>query len=369
MNYGGLQNLNELDVATPLNGDSQADLAAAIREIKTVLKAVLLVSHKPEGSFRTIEGNLISANSVGTATLVEGSVTTAKLADNSVTSTKLADNSVSLGKIADGAVTLNKLADASIHEGAFRPNSIPAIALKEKLTGAGIGFSALVDADRAITTDHIKDLAVTDAKIDKVSVTKLIGGAPLSIAMRVADAWAPVVLAGALSYNTATNQFEIVSPIKLAIIGDVRNRGSNGGAATAGAWLSRSIGEVSDNNGIINFSGNTFTLIAGKYQIVIRVPASNVGKHQARLKVNKGVAGTEIALWGTSASAVGVGSQTESTISGFFEVTSVDWVFSVEHYCLNTVGDTDLGIASSSDNAIVYANHKELFTNGYLVKL
>jgi hypothetical protein len=43
------------------------------------------------------------------------------------------------------------------------------------LTGEQIKSSATIDADRAISTDHIKNLAVTDAKINTMTATKLTG--------------------------------------------------------------------------------------------------------------------------------------------------------------------------------------------------
>jgi hypothetical protein len=47
--------------------------------------------------------------------------------------------------------------------------------LTNSIAGSQIKSSASVDSDRAISTDHIKDLAVTDAKIDTMLATKLTG--------------------------------------------------------------------------------------------------------------------------------------------------------------------------------------------------
>jgi hypothetical protein len=110
-------------------------------------------------------------------------------------------------------------------------------------------------------------------------------------------------------------------------------------------------------------------LKAGTYLVMFRVPACAVGKHQAYLRADLGGTVTA-ALWGSSVSATGTGVQTDSILAGILTVAADDdTLFSVQHWCENAVATSGLGLPASSDNSDSYANHREVYTSGFIIKL
>lgn len=91
----------------------------------------------------------IPNNTVSTNALVDDSVTSAKLRDDASVD---ANRAVTTNHIRDLAVTTAKLASNAV-------------------TDAKLSSDASVDANRAVTTNHIRDLAVTTAKLASNSVT------------------------------------------------------------------------------------------------------------------------------------------------------------------------------------------------------
>ena len=133
MSYDGLNNLNQLLTGKPLDGASASELAEAIREIKTVLKNVLLQAHLPSGQLRSVSVDNLNIGSVGTAQLIDLAVTTAKIAALAVGTEQLNSGSVVTAKLADGAVTADKLAPGSVTSAAYANESIPLSALAQVL--------------------------------------------------------------------------------------------------------------------------------------------------------------------------------------------------------------------------------------------
>jgi len=369
MSYDGINNLNQLSTATPLDGASQAELALAIREIKAVLKNVLLAAHTPNGALRGINVNSLDAGSVGTAQLIDLAVTSAKLAALAVLTEKIADAAITAAKLADGSVTADKIAAGAVTTAAYANSSIPLTALAQVLTGVYIGSSEVDDSLRAIGPNHIKNLAVLDRAINGMSVTKLEGGVAGQIAVRGESGWSAVTPAGGLTYDPLTGTFSIETPATAAYFGDLKARGANGGASAAGAWTTRDLGEIEDGRNLMTFVGNSFKLIPGSYFFFARCPvAGAVGKHQARLFRDNGDSTNEILLWGSSeqnaASQSGY-----SIVQGTLLVENEDHLHKLEHWAENTVATTGFGIASSSDNTTVYGNHSEVYTSGYILRL
>ena len=350
--YNGLNNLNQLDLALPLDDAPPSELAAALREVKTVLAAVLAVSMKPDGSIRSLDGSRLSANSVGTEQYENGSITLGKLAHNSVTTENIVAGSITSALLSDGCITELKYGAGSIPTAAYKVGTIPLTAFATPITEDYIASSGSSDSGRAIGTNHLKNLSVTSEKVAAVELAKLAGGNPGEMLMNVSGVWTAIALTGALSYSSGSG-FAITSPVTFASFGDLKSRGSQGGTTTANTWVQRDLGEIADPGSIMTFSGNAFTLPVGKYLFVSRAPACAVGKHQARLKVNKG-ATIEIALWGSSQIASGAGVQNDSVIVGVLDNTENTWSYEIEHWCENSTGSTDLGSRALSDNTTVY---------------
>lgn len=115
----------------------------------------------------TLTGSLAD-DIIGTDQIVNNAVTATKIANGSVGDTKLADNSVNAAKIVDGSVGTIELADNAVNS--------------DKLQ------SGTVDNLRAVNTDHIKDSAVTEAKLEQSIKDKLATVVPSELIEEIEDA-------------------------------------------------------------------------------------------------------------------------------------------------------------------------------------
>ena len=134
----------------------------------------------------TITNLEIAANTIGTGVLAANAVITDRIANDAVTDAKLADdasndsnravgtnhiknNAVETRCINNGAVTFDKLGSLSVGVSNIQPDSVTEDKLSDHVSN---------DSLRAVNTNHIKDSAVTDAKIVSVSSSKLTGALP-----------------------------------------------------------------------------------------------------------------------------------------------------------------------------------------------
>ena len=134
----------------------------------------------------TITNAEIAANTIGTGVLAANAVITDRIANDAVTDAKLADdasndsnravgtnhiknNAVETRCINNGAVTFDKLGSLSVGVSNIQPDSVTEDKLSDHVSN---------DSLRAVNTNHIKDSAVTDAKIVSVSSSKLTGALP-----------------------------------------------------------------------------------------------------------------------------------------------------------------------------------------------
>lgn len=389
MSYEDQNSLNDLDVAEPLDGASPAELLLAFRQLKAVVKNALLTAHYPDGRIRTGSISNLDANSVGADQLVAKAVTAAKIDDLAVGTDELADLAVTAAKLADGSVTEAKYDAASIPAAAYKPNTIPLTALSAFVTRSYLSASSSNDAVRAVTANAIADNAVVDRTIQSMSLGKLSGGADQNMLINLAGVWSAVAVSGGLTYDPGTATFVVSSGVKVATVVDAKSRGTDGGTATSGIWNIRTLGELIDDNNLLTFSANKFKLVLGTYFFYIECPAYNVGQHQARLF---DVTNNAAVLWGSSETtsttvtiATGgtadphthtgtINNSSKSVLIGAFEVTDADTEYQIEHWIQTSVGASDLGKAASSDNTLPvgpspFANHREIYTQGFVVKI
>ncbi len=209
----------------------------------------------PDGRLRTEALSGLAENSVGASQLVALSVTGDKIAENTIVAEKLADGSVTETKIADGAVTEDKFGNESIPATAYKSNTIPLDALAGFITREYISADASDDSARAIVADAIANEAIVDRTVKDVAVGKLTGGSDYDMLLRVAGVWSPIAIAGALTYNVISGEFELDSGVKAATFGDTKARGSVGGTAIAASWNTREIGEITDPANITTIIG------------------------------------------------------------------------------------------------------------------
>jgi hypothetical protein len=367
--YDNQNSLNDLDVATPMNGASPQELLLAIRQLKAIVKNALLVSHTPNGKLREGSFSNLSPNSVGTAQIQNDAVTVDKLADAAVTTEALIDEAVTADKLADGAVTEDKYGPASIPQSAFQDNTIPLSALAGFVTANYLSASLTEDSLRSVTSSAIANRAVTDRTVNDVAIGKLTGGIDNDMLLKIAGIWTAIPFGGGVSFNPITNEFEVNSGLKIAVVGDVKSRGSFGGVnAPSGTWLRRTLGEIADPFDLLTFSSNRFKLAVGKYLYVILVPACGVGQHQARLFDSTN---TEPVAWGTPAQAfTATLVNSNSIIVGFQEVTDPNVELEVQHWMQSSAGNSqEMGYPASSDATSSYPSHSEVYTIGFLMKI
>jgi len=108
----------------------------------------------------SITNDLIASNAVNTDSIAPSAVTSDELATDSVTSDKIATGAVGTSELGTDSVTNDKLATNSVNA--------------DSIAAGSVGETEL--ADNAVTTNKIANDSVTDAKIDGISGSKIIGG-------------------------------------------------------------------------------------------------------------------------------------------------------------------------------------------------
>ena len=134
----------------------------------------------------SVNTDKLATDAVLTVNISNAQVTTPKIADDAVTDAKLADdastdsnravgtnhiknNAVETRCINNNAVTFDKLGVLSVGVSNLQPDSVDEHKLSDHSTN---------NSQRAVNTNHIKDSAVTDAKIVSLSSSKLTGALP-----------------------------------------------------------------------------------------------------------------------------------------------------------------------------------------------
>lgn len=366
MSYDDWNSLNDLDVATPLDGASPQELLAAFRQLKAVVKNALLASHYPNGKLRAGSVTKVAENSVGFEQLLDKAVGAQKIADNTITADQLANGAVGSDQLADGAVTQDKYGAESIPASAYKANTIPLTALAQLITAQYLSSSEANNDLRSVTEWAIADEAVTDRAIKSVAVGKLTGGDNNAMLLKVNGTWTGVVPTGDLTFDPVLQKFVASTGLGVVVVADTKPRGTSGGPATTDTWVLRTLGELSDERNLASFSANKFKLVPGKYFIFISCPAYNIGRHQARLF---DVTNTQVVAWGTSVESTAAGITSNSIICGFFEVTDANTEYQIEHWVQTAAGSNDFGVAASSNNSTPYTSHREVYTFGFAIKI
>ncbi len=98
----------------------------------------------------------IDPSALPTLSLSDSSVTTAKLAPNSVTTAKIGTGQVTSGTILDGTILTADIGAAQI---------ATSLVADDAITDAKLRDDAVTDANRAVTTNHVRDGAITSEKL------------------------------------------------------------------------------------------------------------------------------------------------------------------------------------------------------------
>jgi len=112
----------------------------------------------------TVTNAQIAANAVGSAEIANGAVGNTELGADAVDDTKIADGAIKAEHLAAGSVVMTAIGDGTL-TGVKLVN--------DTVTGDKISDHASNDANRAIGTNHIKDLNVTPAKLANGAVTTI----------------------------------------------------------------------------------------------------------------------------------------------------------------------------------------------------
>ena len=134
----------------------------------------------------TITAVDIATDAVTTTEILDGTIATADIATDAVTTTEILDGTIATADIATDAVTTTEILDATIVDAdvsatagivysklAFSDNIVAADIATDAVTTAEILDATIVVgdlADDAVETIKIKDLNVTNAKLDKTNI-------------------------------------------------------------------------------------------------------------------------------------------------------------------------------------------------------
>lgn len=363
-----MSNLNDLDPGVPTNQATYAEVLSELRNLKALVKSILLVSFEPNGRLKTGALTGLAADSIGSEELKPNAVTETELADGSVTQDKVAAGAIIAAHLAAESVTEDAYGPASIPQDAFKDNTIKMSHLAERVLAAQLGSHLTDDTLRAVTQWALGNACVTDRAVNDVGYNKLTGGDNGQILFKNAGAWQAVSVSGSgdLTFDALTGLFKLGQIVKCAVLGDSRSRGTDGGTALATTWNLRTIGELHDPDGIATISSNRIKLLEGKYLVAVRSPVNGaIGLHQARLM---DYTNTQPVLWGSSESTPSANDGGASWIFGAVEVTDPDTEYTIEHYTTNGVATVGLGAAASSGNTPAYGSHEELYTIAFIVK-
>lgn len=354
-----MSTLNDLDIATPLVGSTIDELAAEVRNLKTILKNVLLVAHAEDGS---IEGSAISEvadEAIGTAQLAEAGVTADKLSADSVMTVHIINANVTGPKIAAGALTashftsLTPAAGSCIPPTAFGYASIPMDRLAAQVTTSMLG-------DASVTAGKLASASVTDAKIVSVSTSKLT-------TTGVTDNQV-LTYTTALGWHAATPA--TLPAIGVAVLGEIAS-GSGGEVSTVEVWNARLLAITqNESTPIATVDANGLNFTVGKFFLFVRCPAKCSGSHMTRL-VRKTLADstTSVVAWGsTGFNAATDDVQTDSILYYAFTEAAIDtYSYYIEHYIEATSGTDDLGVDANIVVDTVATNNQH--TSGFIFKI
>jgi len=162
--YAQIFDLNDMPVwddATVAMVDKSAAQLAAGQIVTSLLAADAVTSAKlsssaADDSARAVSTNHVKDSAISSTKIANGAVVAGKYAAGSIANADMADSAVSGAKIANGGVSAGKYAAGSIATADIADDAVDAGKLKD---------SVATDADRAVTTNHIRNLAITNDKI------------------------------------------------------------------------------------------------------------------------------------------------------------------------------------------------------------
>jgi hypothetical protein len=129
----------------------------------------------------------------------------------------------------------------------------------------------------------------------------------------------------------------------MMIVADEKPQGTNGGTFTNGAWRTRDLNVIRENNiPGAGLSENQITLPAGKYHVIGSAPGHYVNIHVGRLQ---NITLGQTLINGTNELAGGDGTQTRTKLEGIISIPAS--VIEIQHYCQTSCSTNGFGKATS----------------------
>jgi len=366
----GIADLEPLDNADPQNTEDAAQLAAAIRQIKSILVTVLRVAHEDTGELKasaatevsiatnTVNGSesnataapggKVKVGTISTNDLRDLAVSTAKLADLAVTAAKIADATITAGKLANNAVTTDKITDLNVTTAKLADLSV---------TAAKIVANTITAAQVAAGT-----LTGTQVQANSIGLDRLVHGATAGqLLVSNGTNYTPVSMSGAATISAA-GVLTLIGSVAAgsALIREKAPKATAGGASTAGVDLT-AISTAGNRGSAVpwNISGSlaagitanadgTITLAeAGSYMFICSAPAFGVGAHKIAIQQLDSALTTIISAGYGSSEYAPPGQQTSSTIIFTATITAGQKI-RLRHYCQNAVATNGFGIDTNT---------------------
>lgn len=338
--------LSTIDETTPTQLEDAAKLGDAVRQTRSVFKALLALIMNDTGTLIPTIITAVGDGSVGTNALLDGSVTTPKLAVNAVTTVKITDLNVTTNKINDLAVTTGKLADTAVTTAKITDANITTAKIaNDAVDTTKLKDDAVVDANRAVTSDHIRDSAITSAKVLDKAITPakvsnigaaklLVGDGTGVIAASIGGAVTASLIGTTLTFVNAAAGAGV--SLATAIISEKSAANGDGGSATGAAWDARPVGdsagvltEEADPANIVSIvSGKVQFAKAGDYAVALYCSAYSVGLHVARLKL----VATAAILFETAPVSAPSGVMSQCYAEGIITIPSDGGQVQIEHW-------------------------------------
>ena len=139
----------------------------------------------------------------------------------------------------------------------------------------------------------------------------------------------------------------------LAVLEDQQSTGTEGGTATSGSWVHRTLNtEVYDPDSIVSLTSNQFTIGPGNFFIYFESQSYSAGRNQNRLY---NVTDSSVIKYGNN--AYGSGGEGVTNVSwgyGRVTISSGTKVFRVEHRVEATMNTYGWGVAFSDGGGNIY---------------
>ena len=290
----------------------------------------------------------IVQGTVSTPDLRDDAVNANKILAAAVTTVKIADGNVTNAKINDGAVTTAKITDAQVTTPKMAADSVDATVLKDDATGA-VG---------AVTTDHIRSLAVTQAKINNAAVGPnqlFLGGAAGHIL--VADGslkFQTVAMSGEATISSAG--VVTLGQSGVSVVEEKAANGVSGGGSTATTWVTRGVTvpwvvkfqTVASMINVALGSGKISFAAAGVYIVRAQANGYKAGKNVIRInRFNSGNVSQETFNGTAQQCPAAAAITTQSFVEARLVIASGDYI-TIEHWTELTEAVDGFGLAVSS---------------------